>query len=216
MDKVVYIGAPLDYELEGVYSLDVLKIVYLLLPDLKEIRNDVVFTSKRGVIALKMNGTSLKARRVFTIGRITSDYVKRLYGLDSIFPADENSIGLARILIDNRGDYTITSSNLVSKKLVEELEENRIRYKIVNVYRIEENKNADYSILENAENLLIGSSKSFEILYLRASEKLTNKRIFAIGKPTYDTIIHYGYVPERYYEHPDIRLIVNEIVTQRI
>jgi uroporphyrinogen-III synthase len=216
MAEILYVGAPLESSIENVRSLDVLKITYNYLPYLREIKRDVVFTSKRGIISLKMNGTRLKSKRAFSIGHITAEYLKKIYGMESIFPSEENSDGLADLLISYNGDYSLITSDSVSNKMLKKLENNNIKYELVIVYKIEENIDADYSIINSHENLLIGSSKSFEILLKRVDDLLQSKKIYAIGKPTYERIIEAGYKPVKFFESPDIRKIVNQILTERI
>ncbi len=216
MDEIVYVGAPLENPIENVKSLDVLRITYNYFPSLKEIKKDVVFTSKRGIISLKMNGTKLKSKRAFSIGHITSEYLKKIYGMDSIFPSEENSDGLADLLISYNGDYSLITSDSVSNKMLKKLENNNIKYELIIAYRIEENVDADYSVINFNKTLLIGSSKSFEILLKNAGDLLLSKKIYAIGKPTYERIMESGYKPVKFFESPDIRKIVNQILTERI
>ncbi|MGC8546426.1 MAG: uroporphyrinogen-III synthase [Thermoplasmata archaeon] len=216
MDEIVYVGAPLENPIENVKSLDVLRITYNYFPSLREIKKDVVFTSKRGIISLKMNGTKLKSKRAFSIGHITSEYLKKIYGMDSIFPSEENSDGLADLLISYNGDYSLITSDSVSNKMLKKLDYNNIKYELIIAYRIEENVDADYSVINFSKTLLIGSSKSFEILLKNAGDLLFSKKIYAIGKPTYERIIKSGYKPVKFFESPDIRKIVNQILTERI
>lgn len=216
MDEIVYVGAPLENPIENVKSLDVLRITYNYFPYLKEIKKDVVFTSKRGIISLKMSGTKLKSKRAFSIGHITSEYLKKIYGMDSILPSKENSDGLADLLISYNGDYSLIASDSVSNKMLKKLENNNIKYELVIAYRIEENVDADYSVINFNKTLLIGSSKSFEILLKNAGDLLLSKKIYAIGKPTYEKITESGYKPVKFFESPDIRKIVNQILTERI
>ncbi|MGC8655525.1 MAG: uroporphyrinogen-III synthase [Thermoplasmata archaeon] len=216
MDEIVYVGAPLENPIENVKSLDVLRITYNYFPSLREIKKDVVFTSKRGIISLKMNGTKLKSKRAFSIGHITSEYLKKIYGMDSIFPSEENSDGFADLLISYNGDYSLITSDSVSNKMLKKLDYNNIKYELIIAYRIEENVDADYSVINFSKTLLIGSSKSFEILLKNAGDLLFSKKIYAIGKPTYERIIESCYKPVKFFESPDIRKIVNQILTERI
>ncbi len=216
MNEIVYVGAPLEKQIENVKSLDVLRITYYHLPHLREITKDVVFTSKRGIISLKMNRTRVKSKRAFTIGHITSEYLKTIYGIDSLFPEEENSEGLAEMLISYNGDYSLVTSDSVSNKMLKKLKMNNVRFETITVYKIEENNNADYSMINSNQNLLIGSSKSFEILVRNAGGMLKSKKIYAIGKPTYEKIIEYGYEPVKFFNNPDIRKIVSQILTERI
>lgn len=216
MNEVAYVGAPLYQEIGGIKTLDVLKINYVYNPDLKQIRNDLVLTSKRGVIALKMNGTSIISKRAYTIGHVTSEFLRELYGLESKYPENENSEGLADLLISDKRKYSIISSDSVSRTMLARLKENGIDFEFFKVYSIEENRQVDYSLLSNVDKILVGSSKSFDILFKNAGELLKGKALYAIGIPTFTTILSAGLKPVKYFNEPDIKKIVNEILTERI
>lgn len=213
--KVAYVGAPLDKEPEGVVQIPVLRIVYRDLSDIKSVDGPIVFTSKRGITSLKMSNVSIKSSRIYCIGRQTSDYLEKLYSKDCEVPEIQDSSGLADLLVGSEGSVNIIGSDQVSKKLLVKLQESGVRVKQTIAYRIEENESVNYGPLRDVKEILVGSSRSFEILIKNAESLINSKELYAIGKPTEETMKRMGYIPTETFEIPDIKDILSKLATKR-
>lgn len=214
-NRVAYIGGPLDDKIEGIVELPVLKIVYVDVSDLKRIEDTLVLTSKRGVVSLKMSNVAIKSQRIYCIGERTSEYVRKLYSLGCEFPDNQTSIGLGDLLISREKKVRIVGSDQVSQNLVRKLRSNGIEVDETVAYRIEENNDVDYTPLEKVQKILIGSSKSFEILVKNARSLIEGKEMYAIGKPTFETMKSMKFKPAGYFKTPNISHILSKIVSER-
>jgi len=203
-DRVAYVGAPLSKVPGGVTTVPVLKIVYRDVSSVKSIETSLALTSKRAVISLKMSGVRISGARIYCIGEETSKYLKNLYSLECIVPDTQDSQGLARIIAGNEKEITVVGSNMISDNLLSTLRDNGIRVNVVAAYEIVENPDARYEDLGSVTKILVGSSHSFEILYRRAAKYIEGKRIYAIGRPTFNTISKSGLVPAGFFERPSI------------
>ena len=213
--SVAYVGAPLEDEIRGVVQIPVLKIVYLDLTGLKKIDGACVFTSKRGIVSLKMSNVSIKSNRIYCIGEQTAAHLQTLYSLTCQVPKVQNSDCLAEMLISKEKSIRIISSDQISEKFLKKLRANDISVRHTVAYRIEENVDADYHLLEGAKRILIGSSRSFEILNKNAKGTLKGKKLYAIGKPTEETMISLGFSPTECFESPDIESVLALLITKR-
>jgi uroporphyrinogen-III synthase len=213
--NIAYVGAPLDREVKGVEQLPVLKIVYQDLSGLSEIEGVLVFTSKRGIISLRMSNVSIRSNRIYCIGEQTAHYLKKIFSLDCKVPQEQNTEGLAALMIGTEKSVTIVGSDNISRKFIDKIKENGIKVKHIIAYKIEENTSVDYGILDRTGVLLVGSSKSFELLHRRLGEKLKGKSIYAIGKPTAKKIRFFGYEPKEVFDTPNIETIVTILATKR-
>ena len=118
-------------------------------------------------------------------------------------------------MIGTEKSITIVGSDNISKKFIDKIKENGINVKHIIAYKIEENTSIDYGILDRTGVILVGSSKSFELLQRRLGEKLKEKSIYAIGKPTAKKIRSLGYEPKEIFDTPNIETIVTILATKR-
>lgn len=212
--KIAYVGAPLERKVSGVQEIPVLRIVYLDLSGLKKITGPVAFTSKRGVISLKMSGVSITGNRVYCIGEKTSNYLKELYHLGCDVPNIQNTKGLSSLLISKEKKVTLVGSDKTSKGLLNDLRDHGIAFDFVTAYRIEENEDADYSQLKFVDKILVGSSFSAEILVKRAGKMLSGREIYAIGNPTGEKLNEMNVKVKETFEAPSIENILLMLHTQ--
>ncbi|MGC8645132.1 MAG: uroporphyrinogen-III synthase [Thermoplasmata archaeon] len=208
MGNVAYVGAPLSSVPPGVIVVPVLRIVYRDISHLRKIRIPLALTSKRAVISMKMSGISIATSRIYCIGEETSRYLRKLYSLECIVPETQDSNGLAEIISGRESEVTIIGSNMVSRTLLSALQSRGINVDVVTGYEIKENPDARYEDLLDVEKILVGSSYSFEILFTRARNLIVGKRIYAIGRPTYETISKMSFSPAGYFERPSINEIL--------
>lgn len=213
--KIAYVGAPLGFEMEGVVQIPVLRIDYQDLSKMNNIGGVVVFTSKRGIISLKKSNVSIRCDRAYCIGEQTSRYLKEIYSIDCIVPAVQTTEGLAELLIGSETSVNVVASDHIDRKFIERMESRGIDVKYIVSYKISENKAADYEPLRDSDKVLFGSSKSFEILYRNGASLLDGKEIYAIGKPTEETIMRHGYGVAESFETPNIRAILSKLITKR-
>ncbi len=213
--KVAYVGAPLDFDLDFVVQVPVLRIVYMDLSGLRSVGGAIVFTSKRGVISLQMSGVKITGAQIYCIGHKTSEYLSNIYSKKCIVPGKENTDGLSELLLGREKSVTIVGSDKVSRKFISKLKEGGVDVRHIVAYKIEENGEVDYSPLATADDILIGSSWSFEILDKNASSFIKGKRLYAIGEPTSITMERLGYVSSAVFTSPDIREILQKLITKR-
>ena len=213
--SVAYVGAPLEKEIREVVQIPVLKIVYLDLTESKKIDGACVFTSKRGIVSLKMSNVSINSNRIYCIGERTATQLQKLYSLTCQVPRIQSTDGLAEILIPKEKSVTIISSDQISEKFLKKLKANDISVRHTVAYRIEENVDVDYHLLDGAKRILIGSSRSFEILNKNARGILKGKKLYAIGKPTEETMISLGFRPTERFDSPDIESVLALLITKR-
>lgn len=213
MTKVAYVGAD-DEGLRNYYSIiPILKIKYKLL-ELKKIEGNLAFTSKRGIVSLKLNNVSLKPCKVYCIGNATKDALKRYYGFECKVPEKEDSLNLADLIIkEGIRRLTLVTSNQYSRDMLQKLVDNEIEVRIIEAYEIAKNENIDPEEFSNYDALLFGSSKSFLFsVELIGLDKLKEKKIYAIGQPTARTIETHGLKPLKTFDSPDIRKSMDFII----
>ncbi|MGC8562559.1 MAG: uroporphyrinogen-III synthase [Thermoplasmata archaeon] len=213
--KVAYVGAPLEIELDGVVQIPVLRIVYKDISSIGKINEPLVLTSKRGVIALKMSNISLGDKDIYCIGKQTADYLERIYSRKALVPVQQNTNGLAELLIRSERSVHIVSSDQVSEKFMKRLKNAGINVKITTAYEIKENDEVDFQPLKKVQKILVGSSRSFRILQERAMELLEHKELYAIGNPTKETMKELGYEPVKTFDEPDIAGIIRVLSAKR-
>ncbi|MCL5873867.1 MAG: uroporphyrinogen-III synthase [Candidatus Thermoplasmatota archaeon] len=213
--RVAYVGAPLEFEIGGVIQIPVLRISYQDLSTVGSIDGTVVFTSKRGIISLKKSNVSLKCDRIYCIGTQTSHYLKDLYSMDCTVPTLQTTEGLAEMLIGSETSINLVASDLVDDAFLARLKSNGIGVRHIVSYRIEENREADYRPLHEADRILVGSSKSFEILHENEGKLLNGKELYAVGRPTEETMNRLGYGVTERFDTPNIRVILNKLSTKR-
>jgi uroporphyrinogen-III synthase len=212
---VAYVGAPLEFEIGGVVQIPVLRIDYQDLSAIKEIGGTVVFTSKRGIISLKKSNVSLNSNRVYCIGDQTSRYLKEAYLVDCIVPNIQTTEGLAKLLIGSETSLNVVASDQLDESFLGRLKSNGIKVDHIVAYKIGENKDVDYEPLNDTKKILVGSSRSFEILYSKVGKLLNGKELYAIGRPTEATMNRLGYIVTERFETPNIRSILNILITKR-
>jgi uroporphyrinogen-III synthase len=215
MDRIAYVGAPLDQTIPDVIEISVLKIQYLDISGIGTVRDPLVLTSKRGVISLKMSSVKIESKRAYCIGDVTARYMKEIYGMECAVPAQQNSMGLAELVSSREKKVEIVSSDSISRKFIEKLEDAGIAYRYTIAYMVVENENVDYSLLAGVKRIVVGSPRSFQIISKRASGYLEGKEIYAIGIPTYNEIISSGFRAEGHFDKPDIVNIIAKLKTQR-
>lgn len=213
--KVAYVGAPLEMNIDGVIQIPVLKIVYRDISGIGKIQDALVLTSKRGVIALKMSKITLGEKGAYCIGKQTADYLERLYSKECNVPRQQNTTGLAELLIGSERSVHIVGSDHLSENFIRELKDAGINVKITVAYEIRENEEVDLRLLKNVKRILFGSSKSFRILQGQAREMLVEKELYAIGKPTEETMKEMGYEPRETFDVPDIAGILRQLSAKR-
>lgn len=214
-NNIAYAGAPLDLEIEHVTEIPVLKIDYLDLHGMENMQGVLVFTSKRGIISLKRSGISLEGSRIYCIGGQTAQYLQNLYSLKCKIPKVQNTTGLAELLIAEEESVNIIGSDQVSKDFIERLKSSGLNVHHTITYRVVENADANYDVLSTVSGILVGSSKSFEILHRNAKGMLNGKKLYAIGKPTENTMLSLGYRPTECFDTPDIAEILRSLITER-
>ncbi len=214
MDSVAYVGAPLDSGLPWVVEIEVLKVIYKDLSDIKRIRDVLVLTSKRGVISLKMASIKIDSKRIYCIGYRTADFVKKLYSRECVVPDLQNTDGLASILIGREEDVRVVCSDSVSPEFLDKLKEGGVNANVTIAYKVKENGNTDFSGLEKVDKILVGSPRSFEILHRRARDLLRGKEVWAIGLPTYRSMLRKGIGPAGYFETPNIEEALTNLRTE--
>jgi len=206
MVKAAYVGAE-DEEIKRDYTIiPILRIRYNVI-DIKKMEGNFAFTSKRGIISLKLNGISLKPIELYCIGKATKNNLFKYYGFTCKVPEIEDSLHLAELIInDGVKNITLVTSNQYSREMIKKLDENGIHVNIVEAYEISKNENINPQEFCNYDSLLFGSSKSFLFtLELMGLDKLKNKKIYAIGGPTARTMEAYGLKPLMTFASPDIR-----------
>lgn len=213
--EVAYVGAPLDGEVEGVLQVPILRIMFNDLSNIRILDGPIVFTSKRGIASLRVSNVSIESPRIYCIGERTSEFLKRVYSLDCAVPDIQSTDGLAELLIGKEDYVTVVGSDKVSKNFLERLKSSGVEMKLITAYSIEGNENIDYDTLRNVRRILFGSSKSFEILHKNAERVLSGKELYAIGRPTSETMLHLGYKPVETFESPNIERILTGMLTKR-
>ncbi|MEM4118611.1 MAG: uroporphyrinogen-III synthase [Thermoplasmatales archaeon] len=214
-NNVAYVGTALDKSLAGVIEIPVLRISYRDISYLGKIETPIAIMSKRAVISLKMSGVSMGTSRIYCIGEETAKYLNGLYSLDCFVPELQNTEGLAGIIVSKEKRITIIGSNRTSTRFITNLENKGVEVRHIAAYNIEENEDVSYADLEKANKILVGSSYSFEILYLRAKKFIADKLLYAIGKPTYITMINKSFTPRGYFEKPSIYEILDILLNDR-
>ncbi|MEM4090152.1 MAG: uroporphyrinogen-III synthase [Thermoplasmatales archaeon] len=207
--NVAYVGASLEIAPPGVVAIPVLKIVYRDLSGLRRINTPIALASKRSVISLKMSRVAIDTKSAYCIGSETSQYLRTLYSLDCLVPESQNSEGLARMIVSKERKVTVVGSNRTSKQLLSNLKNGGVEVIFIPAYYIEENENVEYHDIEKVKKILVGSSFSFEILNRRAKDLIKGKKIYAIGKPTYVTMVNLSFNPEGYFVRPSIYEILD-------
>ncbi len=215
MNEIVYIGADPGFRMDGVSFVSVLAIKYTDLTSMGEVRRNIVFTSKRGVIALKMSHVEIKSDKIYCIGQVTSRYLNEIYGRTCIIPKRENSEGLAELLCENEKEVHIIASDHVSPKLVSKLRECGVEVLMTTAYELLENRDVDYSPIKESRSILVGSSRSFEIIMEKDSSLIKGKDLYAIGEPTRKTMERYGVEPKATFGTPNIRNILSKIKSEK-
>ncbi len=214
-DKVAYVGAPLEMDIEGVIQVPVLRIVYRDISGMRKIQDPLVLTSKRGVIAMKMSKINLGEKAAYCIGKQTAEYLERLYSRKCNVPDQQNTEGLAELLTRSEKSVHIVGSDQLSEKFIQHLKDAGVSVKITVAYEIRENEEVDFSPLMEAKRILFGSSKSFRISQGRAMKLLKGKELYAIGRPTGETMKDMGYEPRGTFDDPDIVKILRQLSAKR-
>lgn len=214
MNKVAYVGAPLDLELPWVKEINVLKIVYNDLSHLGRIEDVLALTSKRGAISLHMAHVLINSPRVYCIGEKTAAHVIDFFGKECIVPDPQNTEGLASLLISREKKVHLITSDSISQEFMERLKGSGIEVFLTVAYRIDENANVDFSGLEDVKKILVGSSKSFEILFRCAENYLKGKEVYAIGIPTQNSMLAKNFKPSGYFDTPDIEGALKVLFSQ--
>ncbi len=212
---MAYVGAPLDREPEGILQVPILRIVFNDLSSLRTLDGPIVFTSKRGIVSLRLSNVSIKSSRIYCIGKRTSEFLNKIYSLDCTVPEVQNTDGLTDLLVGKETSVTVISSNKVSKNFLEKLKRRGVKTNLITSYRIEENDSINYDALKNVKRILFGSSKSFEIFHKNAEKELSGKELYAIGRPTSDSMLSHGYKPVETFESPNIERILMGLLTKR-
>lgn len=213
--EIAYVGAPLDFKIDRVISVPVLNIVYHDLHGLDDLHGVLVFTSKRGIVSLKKSGVSIEGTRIYCIGSQTAQYLHDLYSMECIVPGIQSTEGLADLLTGRERSVHIIGSDQTSKHFIDKLKSSGVDVKNTIAYRIEENSNIDYEVLKTVRKILVGSSKSFEVIHRNAGNMIRNMELYAIGKPTENAMISFGYQSKGCFETPDIRVILRRLLTKR-
>lgn len=213
--RVAYAGAPLESQMPEVLQIPVLRVVYEDLSSLKELSGVLAFTSKRGVVSLKMSNVSIRSDSVYCIGSKTSESLASLYSLSCKVPQVQNTDGLADLLIGSEKSISLISSDQVSIRFLERLRESGMDVHRIIAYRLEENDEVDFSRMRDVKRILFGSSRAFEIVRKNAESFLAGIELYAIGQPTEDTMKKFGYVPVESFYSPDIRAILHRLLTKR-
>ena len=213
--KIAYVGAPLEMDIDGVIQVPVLRIVYRDISDVRKIQDPLVLTSKRGVIALKMSKVNLGEEAAYCIGKQTADYLEKLYSRKCNVPEQQDTEGLAELLIRSEKAVHIVGSDQLSEKFIKQLREAGVSVKITIAYEIRENEEVDFSPLREVKRVLFGSSKSFRISLERSMKLLKGKELYAIGRPTGETMKEMGYQPTGTFDDPDIVKILGKLSAKR-
>ncbi len=215
MVKLAYVGAEYPDDHTDYPIIPVLKIHYKPIP-FNEIKGTLVFTSKRGIIGLRMNNVKLTTESIFCIGDRTKEYLTKLYGLTCRTPEREDSESLSNLIISSGiKEVTLITSNDYSKNLVRKLQENNINVKITIVYESSRNLEIGPKDFEGYDSLLFGSSKSFiYTLEILGEMELRNRTLYAIGEPTKKTMTSHGFMPIQTFSKPNIREIISSILSK--
>jgi uroporphyrinogen-III synthase len=215
VNRIAYVGAPLENPPEGIMEIPVLKIEFLDISRIKKISDILVLTSKRGVISLRMSNISIKSERIYCIGKRTSEYLQKLYSLKCEIPEEQNSTGLADLIEKRERKVMIVGSDHIPQTLLETLASRGVEVKRIVAYRIEEKEDADYGKLEKADKILVGSPGSFEILMKKAGGLIKGKKVYAIGKPTLKKMTEMKFEPAGYFKEPNIENILSQLITEK-
>lgn len=216
MVKLAFVGAENPGEDIDYPIIPVLKIRYKEFPKDK-LSGALVFTSKRGIIGLKINKVELKSDKIFCIGERTRDYLMKLYGLTCKIPENEDSESLSDLIISSGvKEVNLITSNEYSRDMVKKLMENKVNVKITIIYESLKNENISFEHFEKYDSLLFGSSKSFiYTLEILGDVELKKRSLYAIGKPTRNTMVSYGFEPVETFSKPNIREIISSIIATR-
>ena len=180
--------------------------------NLKEKFNYLIFTSKRGVIALKEIFSLkeicefLKDKKIISIGPETKKEIENL-GFETIIPKEYTQEGILKIFENFKRGKVLILRTEGREFLIEKLKEMKFYVKEIKIYNMieedDEKINIFLPLLKNVTDFIFTSSKIFENFLKRGLYKfLKDKRIIAIGKITAEYIKNKGYkvdlIPEKF------------------
>jgi len=184
----------------------------------------LIFTSKRGVIALKeilsLKEISefLKDKKIISIGPKTKEEIENM-GFEAIIPEEYTQEGILKIFENLKRGKVLILRTEGRKTLIEKLKEMKFYVKEIKIYKmIEEDKekiNIFLPFLKNVTDFIFTSSKIFENFLKRGFEEfLKGKKITAIGKITANYIREKGYkvdlIPEKFTQEGILEILKNK------
>ncbi len=211
--RIAYVGAMPETRLPGVLYVPVLDIEYNNLRDLPALTGNVVIMSKRGVSSLRMSGVRVGDGDFLCIGDKTALVLRSEYGIDSSYPVNMNSKGLLDLILKKGWrKMTLVGSDRTSPWFLKKLEENGIIVSYIRAYSIKPSKTLVSSEeLSGVGSLFFGSSLSFNyFVRVYGRSALHEKKVFAIGENTSETMKKSGVNPDRIEENPDINRFLSQ------
>jgi len=217
-----------SYELEKLggkaIPLPILKMKIInssKIKNLKENFSYLIFTSKRGVIALKEIlclkeiFEFLKDKKIIAIGPETKKEIENL-GFKAIIPEEYTQEGILKIFENLEKGKVLVLRTEGRELLIKKLREFGFYVKEIKIYKMieedEEKINIFLPFLKNVTDFIFTSSKIFENFLKRGFGKfLKNKRIIAIGKITANYIKNKGFkvdlIPEKFTQEGIIEIL---------
>lgn len=236
-DRMLCITRPLPDALEFSYKIESLGAKALPLPILKFKKIDVpciknlkeefdylIFTSKRGILALK-EILSLKEifelfknKKIISIGPETAKEIEKI-GFSSIIPDEYTQEGILNIFekLEDKNKKVLILRTEGRKILKENLENMGFYVKEIKVYEmVKEDKekiNIFLPLLKKATDFIFTSPKIFENFLEFDKEFLKNKRIITIGKITASYIKDKGFkvnlIPKKFTTSHLLKTLIN-------
>ncbi|MCW6169382.1 MAG: uroporphyrinogen-III synthase [Thermoplasmatales archaeon] len=216
-NEVAYVGAMPESKLEGILYVPVLDIEYVRISDIPVLTGNIVIMSKRGVNSLKMSGIRIENANAICIGNKTAESLLENYGISSIYPDNMNSRGLLELIIAKGWkSLELIGSDHTSQWFLDGLKKKNILVNYVKAYRIIPSKyTASMDELSKVKSILFGSSLSFKYFIDKyGTRALGDKKLFAIGEKSAETMRQYGYPSRNVEEHPDINAILEKIESE--
>ncbi|MEO0260326.1 MAG: uroporphyrinogen-III synthase [candidate division WOR-3 bacterium] len=233
--RIFCITRPLPDALEFSYKIESLGAKSIPLPllkfkkinlDIKDLKEDfdyIIFTSKRGIYALKENFSLketfeiLKNKKIISIGPETAKEIEKI-GFSSIVPDEYTQEGILKIFekLENKNKRVLILRTEGRKILKENLEKMGFYVKEMKIYEMvkEEKKKIDIflPLLKKVTDFVFTSPRLFEIFLEIGENFLKNKRIITIGKITGSFIENKGF---KVYLTPK-KFITDEIIKDLI
>ncbi len=216
-NEIAYVGALPESRLTGILYVPVLDIEYVKIPDISVLTGNIVIMSKRGVNSLKMSGIRIENASAICIGSKTAESLLEKYGIHSVYPENMNSRGLLELIIAKGWkSLELIGSDSTSQWFLDSLKERNILVNYIKAYRIVPSKSTvAMDELSRVKSILFGSSLSFKYFIEKyGTQVLGDKKLFAIGERSAETMRRYGFAPYNRETRPDINAILEQMESE--